>query len=375
MSWPRANTGHPSGKGKEPIDVLDLTLSDSPSPEPPPSRRQAPPPRSPNPAPRRMPAFPTPHVKKEAPRPMKTEKMSASRQAPAVGVPRAPPKARISPNDIDKIIATSDPRAIAKVLSDLCKLSPALTGAVARGLAQHSTFAQTLITRYTHRQTGPSTVKPEPALPPSSPDLLDDNSSLAGSPQINILTDSEPEDLSVEDNSGTSKSGRPQEKQWRPPLRDIKLHPSPNSNPISQTRPLSTPRVGTFNRPLQIHQPVARPNAPFQPQSSPSPFVKNEQNRPSSQSVKQCTRCQRNFNDKEIDLCIYHPGRKQVASDITGRRITRYTCCKQEIDEPGCETEVGHAAPAVGPISSLKRPGSYIQDPFNIDRSKSPKLS
>jgi hypothetical protein len=51
----------------------------------------------------------------------------------------------IDPQHLAQIIGTSSSQAVRDVLTDLCKLSPALRGAVARGLARHSTYAQGLI--------------------------------------------------------------------------------------------------------------------------------------------------------------------------------------------------------------------------------------
>jgi hypothetical protein len=65
-----------------------------------------------------------------------------------VGLPpsSSDPRARtIDPQHLAQIIGTSSSRAVRDVLTDLCKLSPALCGAVARGLARHSAYAQGLI--------------------------------------------------------------------------------------------------------------------------------------------------------------------------------------------------------------------------------------
>lgn len=58
--------------------------------------------------------------------------------------------AAMDPEHLSRIINTSSSTAIKGVLLELCKLSPALSGAVARGLAAHSTFAQDLVTKHHH---------------------------------------------------------------------------------------------------------------------------------------------------------------------------------------------------------------------------------
>ncbi|KAH7382621.1 hypothetical protein DE146DRAFT_681628 [Phaeosphaeria sp. MPI-PUGE-AT-0046c] len=58
----------------------------------------------------------------------------------------------VDPQHLARIIDTSSSTAIKSVLLELCKLSPALSGALARGLAVHSTFAEDLIKRHQHTQ-------------------------------------------------------------------------------------------------------------------------------------------------------------------------------------------------------------------------------
>lgn len=74
----------------------------------------------------------------------------------------SPPVRRI--DHVHRILRTSDPQAIQSVLLDLCKLSPALCGAIARGLAPHSTYAQATIKKYQHqKQDAPQSGSKRPA--------------------------------------------------------------------------------------------------------------------------------------------------------------------------------------------------------------------
>jgi hypothetical protein len=67
------------------------------------------------------------------------------------------PRARsIDPQHLAQIIGTSSSQAVKDVLTDLCKLSPALCGAVARGLARHSTYAQGLIRHHLPTSRAPA---------------------------------------------------------------------------------------------------------------------------------------------------------------------------------------------------------------------------
>ncbi|KAI4941023.1 hypothetical protein J4E91_011016 [Alternaria rosae] len=61
-----------------------------------------------------------------------------------VGAQQARP---IHPEHIKQIIETADPRAVQRVLLELCQMSPAFSGALVRGLASHSASAQGLISQ------------------------------------------------------------------------------------------------------------------------------------------------------------------------------------------------------------------------------------
>jgi hypothetical protein len=66
----------------------------------------------------------------------------------------------VNPQHLARIIQTSSSQAVRDVLTDLCNLSPALRGAVARGLARHSTFAHGLIQQHQHVSRAPASRTP-----------------------------------------------------------------------------------------------------------------------------------------------------------------------------------------------------------------------
>ncbi|KAF2824441.1 hypothetical protein CC86DRAFT_384072 [Ophiobolus disseminans] len=55
---------------------------------------------------------------------------------------------QVHPQHVAQLIDTTNPHALRGVLLDLCRLSPALSGALVRGLAPHSTFAHGLVRRH-----------------------------------------------------------------------------------------------------------------------------------------------------------------------------------------------------------------------------------
>jgi hypothetical protein len=63
---------------------------------------------------------------------------------------------QINPQHLALIMETSSSQALKTVLLNLCKTSPALSGALARGLAPHSTFAQALIRQQRQKQQAQS---------------------------------------------------------------------------------------------------------------------------------------------------------------------------------------------------------------------------
>jgi hypothetical protein len=108
------------------FDTIDLTFS-SPEPE---DRRSRPPQRQ-----QQLPQF----LKKEP-------RSDYAQQHESNFVARHVQQVRpINPQHIAQIINTSDSQALRAVLIDLCKMSPALSGALARGLARQSTFARGLV--------------------------------------------------------------------------------------------------------------------------------------------------------------------------------------------------------------------------------------
>jgi hypothetical protein len=60
--------------------------------------------------------------------------------------PKQQRRRTINPYHMEQIVNTTDSDALRGVLLNLCKISPALSEAIARGLAPHSTYAQALVT-------------------------------------------------------------------------------------------------------------------------------------------------------------------------------------------------------------------------------------
>lgn len=148
------------------VETVDLTFSSSPEPEPQPQPKQ-------------------PHPQRQHDRYSGQQQVSSYLQKPpgrtpirSIGASSSTPRHHIAANVSDPlpsvsadhlrhIINTSSPQKVTDLLLDLCKSSPALSGAVARGLAPHSSWAQNTIRDY-QRRTGVPQVKAEFGKPFSS---------------------------------------------------------------------------------------------------------------------------------------------------------------------------------------------------------------
>ncbi|PSN69435.1 hypothetical protein BS50DRAFT_586742 [Corynespora cassiicola Philippines] len=138
------------------VDAIDLT--GSPSPPPPQPSRSRPPLHQ-----ARMSSYLN-GAHRTVPY-MSSRSSSSSRPPPPT--PNAPPgmtrsAKRVRPEAIARIIDTSPPDALRTVLLELCEHSPALCGALTRGLALHSTYAQSLVRDRLH--AAPSSIKRDPDL-------------------------------------------------------------------------------------------------------------------------------------------------------------------------------------------------------------------
>lgn len=137
-------------------ETVDLTLS-SPSPSPDPQPQ-------PQPQPSWRPSLALP-LSQPPPRPEPSvfyrPPPPPQRTAPFV----EPPPARIHPDHLRHIIYSSDPASVSSVLYHLCMTSPALSGAVVRGLAPHSAWAKATVSDYQRKVGSLHHEKPPSSLP------------------------------------------------------------------------------------------------------------------------------------------------------------------------------------------------------------------
>jgi hypothetical protein len=317
-----------SGPAKQDVDVdtIDLTTS-SPEPE---QRARAPPQQQ------RLPAY----FKQEARADFGgSSRIKTEQRAPEMKSRGSRQRARqIHPQHMARLIDTSNPQALRAVLLTLCKTSPALSGAVARGLAPYSTFAQGLIkqhhqqnqqgstsravkpeenaqdtyTRMKQRLTAPRSTSASSLNRVQSPANISStigaahNPRYAGSQSVPRIKREPPPDMGDTDSDNDSfiPGAFPHSSQQATPNRlPLRSTPGPSTA-------FRSPRLNSF------HERLARA------QGTPSVKIKAER--------QSCTLCHKPIED-ETDTCFYHPD-----SEVNAEGDLRCTDCKEPLWEMGC---------------------------------------
>jgi hypothetical protein len=148
MAPTQRNSTWDQGRGGADVDAIDLTLS-SPEPE-----------ARPRIAPRtamRQQQLPTHFKPKSTQRSSSTARMQNGKVVTHLTNNSMQPTRRINPQHLKQIINSADARALQAGVREVCEISPALAGAVARGLVPHSSFAFDLMHR---RSTHTSAARP-----------------------------------------------------------------------------------------------------------------------------------------------------------------------------------------------------------------------
>lgn len=243
------------------------------------------------------------------------------------------PTRPINPEHLRHIISTSESNVIRQVLFDLCQISPALSGAVARGLAPYSSFAKDVVRdRYTSTQRPAplasqaikterrTTVKPEQT-------AFDTMSSL----------DPRRPPTHMRDNGQhyASQANRPSRAAQETKREDLSSSDSEIRLPSSISR--SVQRAST--RPISLHQqtrassaatPTSRPEP--SPSSAAAPRIISVKREPQTKpKVKMCVQCNTEY-ENDTDGCLWHPG--DIVKNRDGELV--YSCCNESSDATGC---------------------------------------
>lgn len=348
------------GNGND-FDAIDLTLS-SPEPESPPRTKEQvrAPPRQPQPYSRWPHSAPhvkqepyhfprvkgenghLPRIRPEPGQPSRVQKNS-SPLATSSRAPGSPQETRqIHPNHLHAILATTNPQDLQRVLLELCQLSPALSGALVRGLAPYSITARSMI-----NQHGRHTIREPIPLKDNERRLPWDTSY---KPQGNRLPwYRRPEDQTSQARQHTHTF------QSTPQVEREPYRPSTPDDWRSFSGRPSTPSPDReLRRPGPSAQKMARPNVNRTP-SQNLPKSSSTINRSSdtdtaiqkmagiqkatSNAASTCVKCHEPFSDV-FQPCIYHPGEKIKQED----GMIVWSCCYEDMLSVGCDFGGNHTA-------------------------------
>lgn len=375
------------GRAARDVETVDLTMS-SPSPSPEPLIRSQPQPRrqssqrqpyqqqpyeqhprlqpqqqyqeQPQPQPRRQSSLQQPqvqpqqqsHQRQQNPVSTKGEHRTSSSKTVSnktVAGPShrtsstAPPAPKINEVYLRRLIDTTPVGELKDLLLELCKTSPALSGAIVRGLAPHSTWAQNTIRDYQKRAVRVQVKHANSSsaiLSPASSGVLNHGLSSTSRPTSSVKPELDP----LETDSDSS-------------LKDLQFLMNPTT-PLPKTPARSKP--GNSAR-SDLKVPSATQNRPPSLSGStvagPSSKVKSEPRH----VLPYCMQCEERAMPKST--CRFHVGRPRVQKKGTPG-VKLWTCCTKPLDSVGC-CEAEHML-IKDPISSspdssspivAKRPG------------------
>ncbi|KAF9693924.1 hypothetical protein EKO04_007863 [Ascochyta lentis] len=349
------------------VDAIDLTLS-SPEPEAMP-RSQV------NSYPRQQ--QPTARLKQDSGPPYKSahngnnhvQRQGSTRSG---NVPQQQPR-QINPHHVKQIIDTSSPRALRHVILQLCKTSPALSGAIVRGLAPHSAYAQSLIRGQQARSQAQTsrTVKTEhmPNVQDASERMRRRVGPSTSSTHSSVSRPQSDRSPAIRENRDSLRL--PSSSQTTPKVKR-EHQPSPtdsddSTNIVNFPEPERDVNGNESNNPTSAgnsfgHSTITRPNADRlavrpRPAHNHTPDVK----------PKLCLQCGETITEGETG-CYFHPGR-ELSAGIDD--VPQYSCCGRFLGEPGCECG-RHVSERTGTLTNSKRPSPSAHG--GTQRSKEPRI-
>ncbi|KAH7379590.1 hypothetical protein BKA66DRAFT_394397, partial [Pyrenochaeta sp. MPI-SDFR-AT-0127] len=319
------------------VDTIDLTLS-SPEPE---QRPRVLPQQS-----------QLPHFFKSEPRVSGPTHIKNERQRPGASVRTGTPhQARpVNPHHLAQIINTCDSHALKKVLLDLCKLSPALSGAVVRGLAVHSARAHGVVKQHRRSQ--------QTSTPRQRSEWDDGDSTERIRKRFSVPSRAIPANSRLSGSLGgdlkSSFSTVPHQSVAYPRVESSVSKPQikrdNSSGPLGSDEDDYDVHVpGSFPRSAQ-GKIVARPKLlnmngdPSAASYTPKPQSIAEQmsnsQRGKLQEPRRCIQCHDLFTGED-DVCIYHPGQRIQRDGC----VDLWTCCNEPASDLGCQFG-SHISPA-----------------------------
>lgn len=317
-------------------DTIDLTLS-SPEPESLPKEQMHAPsqPQSysgwPHSASRvKQESGHLPRIKPESVQPSRVQK-NTSKLATSSRATSGPQQTRqIHTSHLHAIISTTSPHVLRKVLLELCQVSPALSGALVRGLAPYSASAQNIMSQ--HR------MYPQQSDTSARDDDESDVSYETWRPMIGASP------YSSQGNRFPGQRLGGQTSQPRQHTHAFQSTPQAGRDPFGPSTPTSDSEL---RRPGPSAQKAMRPNAIRTPlqnlprgssttNSTPDTYTVARPllspKKITAKTTKTCIKCDEPFfNDSEP--CIYHPG--EAIEQENGKMV--WSCCDEDMLSVGCD--------------------------------------
>ncbi|CAO2652923.1 Nn.00g023340.m01.CDS01 [Neocucurbitaria sp. VM-36] len=328
------------------VDTIDLTLS-SPEPE-----------QRPRTLPRQS---QLPNFFKSEPRPDSMRHVKND-QDKAVGHGRdAVPHQQT--RRLAQIINTSSSADLKKVILHLCQLSPALSGAVARGLAHHSPFAQGPISRHGNKPRKPTPIEDDAFCYERQRQRLaarnkvkQENSRLPASvPESNQSRAMQRVDATQRYAVSTlhDRLSTPRVKHGIPPA-SLDSDSDTDNVHVPGAFPRSSQRANMDRTPLRdMLESSSATN--HTPKSLPVSERLASFQRESAKEDRLCSQCHETFT-KEDDVCFYHPGREFKQEGT----VATWSCCNGSLSDLGCKfgSHVDPETQETGQPVSVIKPGS-----------------
>jgi hypothetical protein len=231
---------------------------------------------------------------------------------------------QINPQHIAQIIDTSSTDAVKSVLKELCKLSPALSGAVARGLATHSTFARDLVkqhelTRKQQQRSRTSIGTSDKYGRKSEQDARERmKQRLAAKHMAGGAS------TSCVNSSSTSSKVRPVNSSGSQSIQRMKRENPPviteSDSDLDQYIPRefsSGPQTAKRTKSPHRHSPKLNSAIPSRSLSHSQRPVHIKRSVSDEMESKTCTKCEMLLDEDEEDgLCFYHAGEKLIVDGI-----------------------------------------------------------
>jgi len=355
MAPPSSSTG-PSAQ----IDTIDLTLS-SPEPE---QRRRLPPQQQ------RLPTY----FKSEGRSGSSHARRIKNEQDLSVTVPRGQTRA-VNPHHLARIVRSTDHQVVEAVLLELCSQSPALSGAIARALAPHSTFAQTLIRKHQPNARESMSSASRTSRPPVR-DELDDGqgareriqrrlparNDASGSGRNQIRSTSTM--AGAQGARSTGSQSVPRIKNERQP--DLEESDSDLDQYIPRDFPVGSQQASSSTRlPLRDVSSSHTTSRTSNSISSSYVFAHSQGTRIQEPRARPCINCHEEIEAEDIDgLCFFHPGPFRL---FNGKSLC--VQCNKSKEQPGCGFGT-HVTESDTEGDALKRhPSNRSQSP-----SKRPRI-